>query len=53
MDVSPQPPDKPLPPMPANHNKKENKLFTYIFKRPGTSCLFYFTLLFINFDLYF
>ena len=36
MDVSP-PPDKPLPPMPASHNKKENKLFTYIFKKPGES----------------
>lgn len=34
MDVSP-PPDKPLPPMPASHNKKENKLFTYIFKKPA------------------
>lgn len=35
MDVSPQPPDKPLPPMPPGHNKEKNKFFTYFLKKPG------------------
>jgi len=35
MDVSPQPPDKPLPPMPPGHNKEKSKFFTYFLKKPG------------------
>ena len=38
MDVSPQPPDKPLPPMPPGHNKEKNKFFTYFLKKPGENC---------------
>ena len=36
--TSPTPPDKALPPLPQG-TKKENKLFTYLLRKPGISRL--------------
>ena len=42
MEVSFNPPDKALPPLPPGQHKEKNKLLYYLFKKPGLFILFSF-----------